>query len=137
MTQQQNSANEHRRAQKQSQSFADRAYKEALDMQKRQTEREAYFAQTALGFLQAEVITGLTLSRIAADSRAVEKSDRNRGHARQAYDKVVKYRSTAANADSHALEALDAKIAELREQLQSLGETFLTPRFAATSQTNG
>ncbi len=123
MTKEQNSANEHRRAQKQSQSVADRAHKDALEIQTRQAEREVSFARTALGFLQAEVDTGLTLSRIAADSGDAETRDRNRAHARQAYDQLVKYRGTAADADSDALEALDAKIAELREQLQSLGET--------------
>ena len=122
MTKEQNSTNEHRRAQKRSQSFADRAHKEARDIQKRQAAREASFARTALGFLQAEVDTGLTLSRIAADSGDAEKRARNRAHARQAYDQLVKYRGTAADAASHALEALDAKIAQLRDQLQSLGE---------------
>ena len=123
MSRQQNSANEHGRAQKRSQKFADRAHRDALDTQKRQAEREASFARTALGFLQAEADTGLTLSRIAAESGDAEVRARNRAHARHAYDKLLKYRGTAADDASQTLEALDAKIAKLRDQLQSLGET--------------
>ncbi len=124
MGKQQNSAHQHRVAQKQSQHFADRAREDALDIRKRQEKREASFARIALSFLKAEVDTGLTLARIAADSGHKETRARTRLHAREAYDKLVKYRGTAADASGQELEALDKKIAELRVQLESLGEVF-------------
>ncbi len=122
MSKQQNSANEHRRAQRQSQDYAHRAREVAVDIQWRQAQREVSFARIALAFLKAEADTGLTLARIAADSGNAQTRARNRVHAREAYDNLVKYRGTAADAGTQALVVLDGKIAKLREQLQSLGE---------------
>ncbi len=123
MTNRQNPADEHRRAQKQSKVFADQARGRAREIQKRQGDRAAEFAKTALTFLEVEADTGLTLAQLAAKSDDAKARTRNRLHARQAYDKLVKYRGTAAAAAGEELDALDTKIAKLRAQLQSLGET--------------
>ncbi len=121
MSDRQNSANEQR--QKRIQSLAKRARDQALEIQKHQGDREASFAEIALNFLKAEADPGLTLARLAANSADAKKKTRNRLHARQAYDKLVEYRGTAAAAAGEELEELDGRIAELRAQLLSLGET--------------
>ena len=72
-------------------------------------------------FLRAEALTGLTFSKIALGSRHPEKTDRNRAKARKAYDTLLRF-MPPCNAASQALEEITAKVAELKVNLQQLGE---------------
>ena len=114
--------NERQQAHRQSRRFADRAHNELMKIKDRQVSRDETFTQTALGFLNAEADTGLTLARLAKDRTDEDAKARNRRHAREAYNSVVKYHHTAAHANDEALQALDQKIEKLREMLESLGE---------------
>ncbi len=124
MTRAQQSADEHRRTQKESQKFADDVRERAAELHDRQTNRENTFVDTALDFLNTEADTGLTFARIANQSNDAEESLRRRREARKAYDSVLKYLGRAANASSGDIEALRHKMAELRDALESLGEKF-------------
>jgi hypothetical protein len=69
----------------------------------------------------AEALTGLTFSKIALASRYQEKTERNRAHARKAYDTLLRFMSRD-NATSGAWGEIRAKVAELKSDLQQLGE---------------
>ena len=124
MSKEQRSADEHRRAQQESQHFADRARRHAMKLQHRQTTRENAFVHSALGFLNTEVETGLTLAQIAARGSDAEEKARLSGKARKAYECVLKYLSTAAHASKEELGALHQKLARLRHLLESADEKF-------------
>lgn len=72
-------------------------------------------------FLRAEVQTGLTFARIALGARHQEKRDRNRVNAKKAYDTLLRY-MPKDHATWGAWDDVRAKIAELKSQLQQLGE---------------
>jgi hypothetical protein len=40
-------------------------------------------------FLRSELLTGLTLTKLALEARHRDKSDRNRANARKAYDSIT------------------------------------------------
>jgi len=71
-------------------------------------------------FVNTEAETGLTLARLAADSRDAKKKARNRCNARKAYDTALK--RVGAVAQSEDLEAVHQKLRKLRKLLKSLGE---------------
>ena len=124
-----------KRHQEKSQLVADRARREVTEAQKYQADHEDFFGQTAgpfakeaaefhvavIRFLNTGADVGLNLARIAAESRNAEKRARNRRHAREEYDTVLKHLDKAA-ATSEELEAHHQKMATLRELLKSLGE---------------
>jgi hypothetical protein len=72
-------------------------------------------------FLRAEVLTGLTFAKIALGARHQDKIDRNRVNAKKAYDTLLRF-MPHDDATSGAWDDVRAKIAELRSQLQQLGE---------------
>jgi len=72
-------------------------------------------------FLRAEALTGLTFSKIALGSRHPEKTDRNRAKARKAYDTLLRF-MPQHNATSEAWVEIRVKVAELKSNLQQLGE---------------
>lgn len=76
----------------------------------------------AMAFLNAELNTGLTLSRVAMGTRSQEKRDRNRVNARKAYDSILHYLPGSHLTTSEA-DDFELKLHELRSVLKSLGET--------------
>jgi hypothetical protein len=72
-------------------------------------------------FLRAEALTGLTFSRIALDARHREKIERNRVNARKAYDTLLRF-MPRDDSTPGPWEEIRAKIAELKSELQQLGE---------------
>ena len=123
MSKEQQSADEHRRAQKESQDFADQARERVTEIQERQNHRYNSFVQAALGFLNVEADTGLTLARLAADAKDAEQMTQQTRQARKAYDTVVKYLGKA-HVSREDLNGLEQKLARLRDLLKSLGEKF-------------
>jgi uncharacterized protein YPO0396 len=124
MSREQRMADEHRQSQKKSQHFAERARQRGTEMRDRQTNRESSLVRASLSFLNAEVDTGLTLGRVAKSRSGVEERSRQIREARKAYDSVIKYLGTAAQASTEELQALQDRMAGLRELLESLGEKF-------------
>src|SRR5215469_2030899 len=74
-----------------------------------------------LEFLRAEARTGLTFSNIALGSHYQEKTARNRANARKAYDTLLRFMPRDP-ASPGASEEIRAKVAELKSDLQQLGE---------------
>lgn len=72
-------------------------------------------------FIRAEALTGLTFARIALGSRHQDKIDRNRVNAKKAYDTLLRF-MPRDNATTEEWDEVRAKIAELKTQLQRLGE---------------
>lgn len=72
-------------------------------------------------FIRAEVLTGLTFAKIALGSRHQDKIDRNRVNARKAYDTLLRF-MPRDNVTTEEWDEVRAKIAELKTQLQRLGE---------------
>ena len=72
-------------------------------------------------FLRAEALAGLTFSKLALESRYQEKTDRNRAKARKAYDTLLRY-MPRDNTKPVVSEEIRTKVAELKAQLQQLGE---------------
>lgn len=79
--------------------------------------------RVSVEFLKTELDTGLMFSKMALTSDNDEKSDRNRKHARTAYDALLRFIGRVSLTLEDA-EHLKAGIAELKSQLQRLGETF-------------
>jgi len=78
---------------------------------------------TSVEFLNIEVDTGLMFAGIASESDDDAKTLRNRENARKAYDTILRFigRVSLTAAES---EALDMKMAKLKQGLQTLGESF-------------
>ena len=78
---------------------------------------------TSVEFLNIEADTGLMFAGIAAESDDGAKAARNRENARKAYDTILRFigRISLTAAES---EALDTKMAKLKQGLQTLGESF-------------
>lgn len=72
-------------------------------------------------FLRAEALTGLTFSKIALHSRQQQKTDRNRANARKAYDCLLRF-MPREHPTLGAWEEIKARVAELKSNLQQLGE---------------
>jgi len=72
-------------------------------------------------FLRAELLTGLTLSKIAREARHEEKRNRNRLNARKAYDSILHFMQKA-NVGSEELNDIRSKLEQLRSELRLLGE---------------
>ena len=77
--------------------------------------------RSALAFLNAELQTGLTLSRIATTAKSQEKKRRNMENARKAYDAILHYLPGSHLTPSETND-LDVRLDELRAVLKSLGE---------------
>ncbi len=123
------------RHQEQNQGVADRARKQLVEAQKYHTDHVNFFPNTAgpfaresaefhlhaISFLNTEADTGLQFARFAAESQNPKVMARNRRNARLAYDSVLKYLDRSAPTEEE-LQAVQQKIAALRELLKSLGE---------------
>ena len=72
-------------------------------------------------FLRTELLTGLTLSKIALASTHADKTERNRVNARKAYDAVLHFMPRVILTEDEAREIND-KLALLKTELQRLGE---------------
>lgn len=128
------SSRRHKRDQEEHQASAEDARKRATEARERQVKHEeqnqaaARFVKEAaevdaatIRFLNTEADTALNFARIAANSDDTKKRDRNRRNARLAYDTALKHLG-AAPLTSDEREAVQRKIATLRELLKSLGE---------------
>ena len=72
-------------------------------------------------FLRAELLTGLTLSKIAREARHDDKRERNRLNARKAYDSILRF-MPKVDIVSEDLMDIRSKLEQLRSELQLLGE---------------
>lgn len=77
--------------------------------------------RSAMAFLNAELHTGLTLSRVAKIATSQEKRDRNRVNARKAYDSILHY-LPGSHLNASEAKDFELKLEELRSVLKSLGE---------------
>ena len=78
---------------------------------------------TSVAFLHAEVSTGLTFARAASTAKYADKAARNLANARKACDTALDYMSRVPLSSNEFAE-LEAKLAELKRELQHLGESF-------------
>ena len=76
-----------------------------------------------VGFIQAELDTGLTFARVAASAKYENRRERNLANARKAYDTALDFMSRSAFPNAESAELQD-KSNELKRELQRLGETF-------------
>lgn len=78
---------------------------------------------TSVEFLNIEADTGLLFAGIASQSETDEKKVRNCANARAAYDTILRFvkRVTLTEAEAKHLEG---KVAKLKLELQTLGESF-------------
>jgi hypothetical protein len=74
-----------------------------------------------LGFLRAELQTGLTLARIALDSPRRDTILRNRANARKAYDVLLRFIPKVSLTPDEAKE-INSGVQELGSKLRQLGE---------------
>lgn len=77
--------------------------------------------RSAMAFLNAELHTGLAMSRVALVTRSKEKKQRNRANARKAYDAILHYLPGSHMTPSEAND-FELRLDKLREVLKSLGE---------------
>ena len=77
----------------------------------------------SIEFLNVEADTGLMFAEIARGSEKGAKADRNRAHARTAYDTVLRFIGRVSLTDAES-ESLGVKMARLKLGLQKLGESF-------------
>lgn len=78
-------------------------------------------ASAGVQFLRTEVIAGLTFSKIALRSKHDAKIKRNRVNARKAYNALLHFTPGTSLSVKDA-EEIHAKTAQLRAELQKLGE---------------
>lgn len=72
-------------------------------------------------FLRTEILTGLTMAKIALDSTRKSKRERNRANARKAYDAVLHFmRSSPLEGDE--ADEIKRGLAQLKSELVKLGE---------------
>ena len=76
---------------------------------------------SAIAFLNAELQTGLTMSRIALHARREDQKSRLRANARKAYDAILHYLPGSHLTPKQAAD-LEGKLAQLRSELELLGE---------------
>ena len=74
-----------------------------------------------IAFLRTELLTGLTLSRIALSTNHTEKRSRKRANAKKAYDTVIRFLPGTNLAPDQEVE-LKSMLEELKWELQLLGE---------------
>lgn len=73
-------------------------------------------------FLRAELLTGLTLAKIARRTDHEDKKNRNRVNARKAYDSVLRFLPKTEHAMTDEWKEINEKLTQLKFELQSLGE---------------
>jgi hypothetical protein len=78
-------------------------------------------ANGEIEFLRAELLIGLTLCKIARESRNEDKAARNRRNARKAYDSVLHFMPNTPLSVPDSAE-FESKLTELRTELHLLGE---------------
>ena len=78
---------------------------------------------SSFGFLLAEVNTGLTFVHVASTAKYADKAARNVANARKAYETALDYMSRVSLSSKEFAE-LEGGLAELKRELQQLGESF-------------
>lgn len=78
-------------------------------------------SNAGIQFLRTELIAGLTFSKIALQAKNNAKGERNRMNARKAYDTLLHFIPETSLSVEDAKE-INAKMAQLRADLQQLGE---------------
>lgn len=76
-----------------------------------------------LDFLRSEIVTGLTLARIAHDANRQDRRTRNSINARKAYDAVVHF-MPRVNLNPEETNEMKTKLEHLKSELEKLGEEF-------------
>ena len=84
------------------------------------TPNEARANAAEIEFLRAELLTGLTLSKIARSSDG-DKRERNRVNARKAYDSILRF-MPKSDLLGEELDEIKSKLELLRAELRLLGE---------------
>lgn len=79
--------------------------------------------RTTADFLKIDVQTALTFCGIARDSQDVRKKLRNRQHAREGYDTILRLMHRVMLTEEE-VQHLVVNLEKLRTQLVSLGEVF-------------
>ena len=72
-------------------------------------------------FLRTEILTGLTMAKIALDSTHKSKRERNRANARKAYDAVVHF-MRSSTLEGYEADEIKRGLAQLKSELMKLGE---------------
>ena len=73
-------------------------------------------------FLKVELRTGLMFSKIAQEARHQEKRDRNRAHARRAYDVLLRFLPKMPDGKFVGSDEMTRDLRQLKAELQQLGE---------------
>lgn len=74
-----------------------------------------------IGFLRTELLTGLTLARIAIETTSRQTADRNRALARKAYDAILHFLPKVKLSSDEAKE-IQSTLEQLQLKLRRLGE---------------
>ena len=72
-------------------------------------------------FLRAELLTGLTLTKIAREAKYEDKRERNRLNARKAYDSILRF-MPKTDMGNEELNDIRSRLEQLRSELRLLGE---------------
>ena len=72
-------------------------------------------------FLRAELLTGLTLTKIAREAKYEDKRKRNRLNARKAYDSILRF-MPKTDMGNEELNDIRSRLEQLRSELRLLGE---------------
>lgn len=78
-------------------------------------------SEAEVDFLRVELRTGLTFSKIALGAVYQEKRDRNRRHARRAYDTLLYFMRKITVPNGHTDDIMH-RLTDLQSDLQRLGE---------------
>ena len=81
------------------------------------------FNRAGADFLHIDSEIALTFANLALETANPEKKQRTTGVARRAYDAITRLRE-GINLDETRAAKLDANLARLKNELQSLGQTF-------------
>lgn len=89
-----------------------------------QQELKEQFERNKGDFILVEVESGLTFAKVALDAEDEEKLNRNRKNARKAYDTACRFLQESVIKDEELRRKALTGLAELRRDLQELGEKF-------------
>jgi hypothetical protein len=87
----------------------------------REAELREQFEKNRVQFLLTELDTGATFCNVAQTSNDPEKTQRNIGNARTAYDTILKFQE-GVRLDANTKDEFEQKFAHLRSLLKELGQ---------------
>ena len=89
----------------------------------REAQLRKQFEDNRIQFLLTELDTGATFCEVARSSNDPEKTKRNVGNGRKAYDTILRFRE-GAPFDTQSKTEFDQKFSHLKSLLKDLGEDF-------------